>query len=110
MSVKNKVQAITASVINVNTFTGIFLPINPAGLPEACFSLHIVNDSDQKIAISFDGINEQVIMIEDSEREFSFQNFSQPNNQVCLMPAGTVVWVKGLVGTGFVSLSGFYQI
>lgn len=106
---KNTVQAIPIALINAATFAGAYLPINPGGLPEACFSLRILNDSDQNIVISFDGVTDHFVMLDNSVIELPFQNFSQPNNQTCLMALGTVVYVKANVGTGAVTLSGFYQ-
>jgi hypothetical protein len=106
---KNIVKAIPIAVVDAATFAGTYVPINPLGLPEACFSLRILNDSDQNLVISFDGIVDNFIMLDNTEIFLPFQNFSSPNNHVCQMPVGTKIYVKALAGTGFVSLSGFYQ-
>lgn len=107
---KNTVKAIPVEIILASTFDDTLLPMNaPGGLPKACFSLHVLNDSDQDIIVSFDGVTNQIIILANTERELSFQNFSRPNNQVALMAKGTIIYVRAPVGTGAVTVSGFYQ-
>ena len=38
---------------NLSTITDHFLPINPLGLPKACYYLKIANDSNYPVAISY---------------------------------------------------------
>jgi len=107
---KNKVLPILLSLIDSSTFTGAYQAINPTGLPNACFEILIINDSNRDIGISFDGTTDHLFLPENQRLEFNFQTNAQPQNNTAQLALGTVVYVKGnAAGTGFVALSGWYQ-
>lgn len=109
MSVKNIVKAIPLTSINSTTFFGAYLPINPTGLPQACFLIRIYNNSGVDVTISYDGSTDNDIIPHGTSEQLNFQTNSQPNNQVALLAKGTIVYVRGTVSTGLVYLAGYYQ-
>lgn len=107
---KDRVKPLDITSRNSNTLTaGTLRVINEDGLSGPCFMIRITNASNQSIVISYDGVTDHDVLLDDSVLEVNFQNNSRPGNQVALLPTGTKVWVKGTAGTGFIYLSGFYQ-
>lgn len=111
MAVRNSVSAIAMGSINSAGFTGAYQLISAAGgLPQACFLLRFVNDSDRIVTISYDGATDNDIIPIDAHFELNPQSNSQPNNFICLFPKGQKVYVKGAAGgTGLIYLAGYYQ-
>lgn len=110
MAVKNAVKAvemffISSAIIESDEYTAI----NSGGLPSACFLLRIVNDSDQGVLVSYDGVTDHDFVPQDKTLQLPFQSNSQPNNNVALIPKGTVVYVKGTAGDGDIYVAAYYQ-
>lgn len=109
MSVKNTVKAIPLTSINSTGVTVTYAAINATGLPNACYIVRINNDSTENITISFDGINDHEFLATTETLQLTFQGNPQPNGYYAVLPVGTVLWVKGTTGTGFIYLSGYYM-
>ncbi len=115
MAVKNQVKAILMTSIDATTFTGAYLPINPLGLPNPCFLIRIINNSNMPITISYDQTipsdakSDADFLPANEELQLNFQTNSQPSNWWANLQQGTIVYVKGAVGTGKVYLVGYYQ-
>jgi hypothetical protein len=111
MAVKNSVSAIPLTSVSATTFNGVsYMPINPNGLPNSCFSFTIINHSSVDITISYDGgTTPHDFIPSNSSSFFPLQSNAQPNTTIANMAKGTVVSVLGANGTGSVYLSGFYQ-
>jgi hypothetical protein len=110
MAVKNIVLPIVMTNINSTTVIATYLPINPTGLPHACFMIRIINASNAAITISYDGTNDHDFLAANtSTPELEFQTNSQPNNLIAKLAQGTIVYVKGTAGVGNVYLTGWYQ-
>ncbi len=110
MSVKNTVNAvemffIASGVIESDEYTAI----NSGGLPFACFLLRIINDSDEGVLVSYDGVTDHDFVSQNQTLQIPFQANSQPNNHVALIPKGTTVYVKGTAGDGDVYVAAYYQ-
>lgn len=110
MAVRNTIAAIPMTSIESTTVTGTYAVINAGGTPQACFLIRIINDSDEDVTVSYDGVNDADYIPTMTSIQLPLQTNSQPNNNVALLTKGTQVWVKGTMGTGYVYLSGYYSI
>jgi hypothetical protein len=112
MSVKNIVKAIPASQAAYGVIQGTFNPINPAGLPQACFLLRVINGTNEPIDISYDDVDQHDYLPAGQTLNLNAQTNSQPQNQAALVPIGTIVYIRYSVGapsSGDVYLAGYYQ-
>jgi hypothetical protein len=107
MPVKNAATPIPLTSIDSTAVTDTYQAINTTGLPFPCFSINILNDSDEDITVSFDGVNDHEYIVSDFDRDILFQTNAQPTNSVALLPQGTKIYVKGTAGTGYIYLSGW---
>lgn len=110
MSVKNVVKALPITSFDSADILITYQPININGFGEAPFLVRINNDSNQDVAISFDGTTDNEYVVMNSDITFNFLSGMQPNAQVPCFPKGTVVYVRGLsAGTGRIYLSAYYM-
>lgn len=110
MSVGDRIKAIPMVTFDTATLAGAYLPINPAGLPQACSSVTVRNDSNRVLAISYDGVTQHDILPDGEILGFMpAQILSQPTNNRCLWPKGLRIYVSAAAGIGNVYLTGFYQ-
>lgn len=110
MPVKNSIRPIPLTSVSATTFNGTdYMPINPGGLPNACFYFTIINNSSGNVLVSYDGITAHDFIPSASSAPYPIQTNSQPNTFIANLAKGTIVYVLGSVGTGDVYLSGFYQ-
>lgn len=110
MAMKNIVQAIPMSTFGGGALLpGVYQPINPGGLPQACFLIRIVNNTDEEISISYDGTTGHDTLQANTYEQLNFQTNSNVYSSWALMPKGTVVYVEGDVATGNVYLVGYFQ-
>jgi hypothetical protein len=107
MGVKNTVSAIPLGAIAANTFTGAYQLIG--GLPQACFMLRFINNTSEDVIISYDGVNDNDVVIHDTTTQIPVQTNSQPNNFTCLFAKGLTIYVKAANGTGEFYVAGYYQ-
>lgn len=105
---QDTVKALVLTSIASSTVTGTYQPINPNGTEAACFLLRIINDSDESITISYDGINDNEFLLANTFYDIATQTNSQPNARFALFAKYTKVYVKGSAGSGSVYLSGYY--
>lgn len=103
------VHAIPQATISSTIVFAGFQPINPNGLPEACFKLRITNASNQTIIISYDGENDNDVVLAGQFIEVTTPINTLPNSRGALFALGTIVSVRGIVGVGTIYLSGYYQ-
>lgn len=109
---KSFVRAIELTEIDAATLDGNYSAINPDGLPNACFLIRIINDSNITIVISYAEETDQDVLLPNTTLQLNLQNNSSPNGYVALMAKGTIVSVRsasGLAGVGAVDLIGYYQ-
>ena len=110
MSYKNKVLPIPLTSIDSATFTGSYQLLSATdGIANPCIMLHIANNSNVSITISYDGTNDHDFLLSDTDRELNFQSNANPQNFAASLAQGTKIYVKGSAGIGLVYLSGFYQ-
>lgn len=109
MSAQSKISAIPLTTFSSASVSGSYQAINSGGLPKACSIVYIVNNSNQPITVSYDGINDHDYVRAGSDRELLIQTNAQPNVFLALMAQGTVVYIKGTAGTGTIALAGYYQ-
>lgn len=106
---KNIIKNIPLQSIDSSTFTGNYQVLS-AGLPQACFLVRIVNNSDRDITISYDGSNDHDFIAQKTTLQLPIQANSQPASFVANIRQGTPLYVKGTAGgTGLVYLAGYYQ-
>lgn len=110
MSLKNSVKAIPLTSILGTAVTSSYKPINATGLPESCFQIHIFNNSDTDVTVSYDGTTDNEFLPHGLTVPREFQSNLQTTNTAGLISRGTVVYVKGSAGsTGSIYLSGYYM-
>ena len=106
---RNVVKPIVMTDIESTGVSAAYAAINASGLPFPCFYLLINNDSTEDVTVSMDGVNPHFYVPTMTQLAINAQTNNQPSNHVAQWAAGTVVWVKGTTGTGFIYLSGLYQ-
>jgi hypothetical protein len=106
---KNCVKAITMTALDTATLASAYKAINSAGLSESCILLHITNDSDTDLTVSYDGTTAHDYVRAGTRMDLNLQTNALPNGKVSQFAKGTVVYVKSAAGTGSVYLSGYYQ-
>jgi len=109
MKAKNSVHAIRKVSIDVSTFTGTedFLAINDEGLPDACFILRMVNDSDTDCIISYSGIHAHDYIPAGENLQIMVPDWAPDRANFAL---GTIVYAAGeQQGTGRLHLIGYYR-
>ena len=110
MSVQDKIKAIPMVTFNTATLAGAYLPINHLGLPHACSTITVMNESNVDLAVSYDGITQHDILFNGDRLGYMpSQILSQPTNNKCFWPKGTKIYVSSAAGVGNVYLTGFYQ-
>lgn len=106
---KNIIKAIELTHINSAAFTGAYQAINPTGLPNACFLIRIINNSNKSITVSYDGVTDQDFIIAGATFQLPIQSNALPNNYIANIKQGTIVYVKAAAGAGLVYLAGYYS-
>lgn len=111
MAIANNILPLPLSSIDAGTFTGFFMPIDPNGLPQPCFSLRIVNRSSSDIFICYgdEGKTEHSYLGAWSVLEWDFQANNSPSSCRTSLKKGIVLSVKGNVGKGYVYIGGWYN-
>jgi len=110
MAFQNKVLPIPLTSIDSATFTGAYQLLSGAGgLTNPAIMLHIANNSNVGVTISYDGSHDHDFLIAGQQRELEFQTNRSPQNYVSVLAQGTKVYVKGAAGAGLVYLSGWYS-
>lgn len=107
MAVRNSVAAIQLGAINANVFNGAYQLIG--GIPQACFMLRFINNTDEDVLVSYDGVTDNDVVVHGTTVQLEPQTNSQPNNYICVFPKGLTIYVKGANGTGEFYVAGYYQ-
>lgn len=108
MNAKNAVKAIVVTTIDVSTFTGVddFLPINATGLPESCYYIKLINNSNTDANISYDGVNANDFITDGGKIDIYGSIASTYRSNFA---KGTIVYAAGAQqGTGTIYLIGYY--
>lgn len=110
MSQKNyitpiKLRGVDTAGIAIDTWT-VF---TGSGLEGSCFFLRITNASDTDVFISYDGVNAHEYLTADDRININFQSNSSPAGYVSKLRKGSLLYVRGVAGTGLVYLSGYYN-
>ncbi len=110
MAYKNKVLPIPLSSADSAAFAGAYVLLSgAAGITNPCIMLHIANNSNVSVTISYDGVNDHDFLLANSDRELNFQSNANAQNWGASLAQWTKIYVKGAAGIGSVYLSGFYQ-
>jgi len=105
---QNSVKPLLLSSMLSSAVTGMYAPLNGIGFAHPPFFFTITNASNQPILISYNGIDDHDFLAANTSFDFPTQSNSQPNAQVALFPKNTIVYIKGVAGTGSIYLSGYY--
>ncbi len=111
MAYKNFVKAIPLKSLASTSFGSSYTLVTAStGIPNPCFMLKIVNNSDQDVTVSYDGTNDHDFVPTKVTTELKSGDVNQPNNYTTIWAQGTQVWVKGTAGmAGSVYVVGYYQ-
>lgn len=107
MAVRNSISAIALAAVNANTFNGTYQLVG--GIPHACFMLRFINNTNEDVLISYDGVTDNDVIVHGTTAQIESQTNSQPNNFTCLFPKGMQIWVKAANGAGEFYIAGYYQ-
>ncbi len=111
MAVKNSVNAIELFGLSSAVMdTDEYQSISDTGLPFPCFLVRIINNSDEDVTVSYDGVTDNDFIPQGTTLQLPLQTNSQPNNNIALIAKGTKVYLKGSPGSGDVYLAGYYQM
>lgn len=105
---QNTVKALVLSAFDSASLTQDYQLMNGGGFAESPFMIFITNDSDEAITISFNGVDDNEYVKAGETKPIPAQSNSQPNANVALWSKYTLVFVRGLAGTGTIALSGYY--
>ena len=105
---KDFIEAIELKSVDTSTISAIMW-VGFDELEEACSMIRITNNSDTDVIVSFNGIDENEIVMNGTTVKLDFQTNSAPNNKVSKLKKGTVAYLNGTAGTGLVYLSGYYN-
>lgn len=106
----NFVETVQLSTFNSSGLTGAYQSINGNGLSNDVKILRIVNDSDQAITISYNGVNDSDIILSKSSETFEFQANAQevPGGAgIKYVRKGQIIYAKGTAGTGNIYVGGY---
>lgn len=107
---KNSVQAMPMISYDTSLLSGSYVLFTPAaGIAQSLSLVRFINNSSKDITISYDGTTDHDFVPTLITNVLPFQNISAPNNNLCMMPKGTKVWIKGSAGTGDFYMAGYYQ-
>lgn len=106
--VSNVINAIEMKNLDSSTFTGVYLPIT-TGVPKPVCLLRIINASNIPVTVSYDGVTAHDYVRAGTETTLYFQASNQPTNSVSVLRKGTIVYIKGGAGVGYIYLAGYYQ-
>jgi hypothetical protein len=82
-----------------------YVAINPLGLPESCFKVIIVNDSNVGVTISYDGANAADYIRADSDRVIECVS-----DEYVWSAKGQKYYISGAgAGVGYVYVVGYYR-
>ncbi len=110
MAATNIVKAIPLTSILSSALSGTYQAINSTGLPNACFLIKIINNSDEDITVSYNGSTDNDFIPKATVFQLPAQSNAQPNNYIAKFAIGTKVYVKGSAGmSGSIYLAGYYQ-
>lgn len=98
-SYKSRVFAIPSTSIAIGA---AYAPINPLGLPYACYMLRITNASNAIITISYDGVTDHDWVLTANTEQLWIDDMT-------LYAKGLIVYAKG-AGAGSVYVSGYYKV
>lgn len=107
---KNRIVALILKSIGSSTISSSYQAINPNGAEGPCFMLRIANLSDTAVTVSYDGTNDNEVVLSNETLNISTNSVGVPAGRVALFPIGQKVYVKGSAGTGTIYLSGYYQL
>ena len=106
---KNYIQAITALTIDSATLTGGYDLFDPAGLPEACSIIRVINASNATVGLSYDAAHINEFLPIGGILQIDFQTNARPNNKSAQLAKGTPVSLIGAPGVGTIYFIGYYQ-
>ncbi len=108
---KTRISAIPLTIIDSVDMPLAYIPGDPeseAVLPQACVFIRIVNNSNQPVFISYDGITDNEYVPSGTQFNFPIQSVSVPVNNLALMAKDTNINFRGTNGTGTITVSGYY--
>jgi hypothetical protein len=106
---QTSVKAIPRIDFNAAGLSPAWTPINTTGLPAACFTLMLYNNSNINIEVSYDGVDAHDFMYADTSLPLFAQLNSQPNAKEALWSKGMIIYVKATgAGIGTIRCSGYY--
>jgi hypothetical protein len=112
MSFTNRIHAIPMATLDGNSLNiNSWVRINPTGLLQPCFIIRIINDTDQDISISYDGVNAHDFIQAGATLELSPNPQMHSNNNTSLFHRDLIVYALGATtANGNVYLSGYFNI
>lgn len=108
MALKNTVKAVPLASRNANTFNNTFQLVTT--LPQACFLVRIINNSNTLVEVSYDGATAHDIAAAGAILQLQVDTPNQVNSEGARFALGMTIYVLGAAaGIGFIDVAAYYQ-
>lgn len=104
----NFVASMEMQSFNIAGLAAGFTAVDVDGIESHLLILRIINDSNKAVIVSYDGVTDHDIIPAGTNVTYNLQSNSEPQNWVYQLKEGTVFWVRGAAGAGFIYFSGWY--
>lgn len=104
----NFVASIEMQSFNVAGLAAGFAAVDVDGIESHLLVLSILNNSNTPVIVSYDGVTDHDIIVAGERVVYNLQSNSEPQNWVYQLKEGTVFYVRGVAGAGFIYFSGWY--
>ena len=105
-----RVQAIPLTTISSAILQAlVYTPINGLGLPNPCFLVRVINNSNQSITISFGGETDSDIVPANSTLDIATPINTLQNSLGAQFSKGTIIYARGTAGVGSIGVAGYFQ-
>lgn len=110
MAFKNVIKAIPLTSVASASIPMGYGAINSSGLPNSCFCLKIINNSDADVTVSYNGSTDNDFVPKGTIAPLPPLYTAQTGTLGAMFPQGLIVYIKGTAGmSGSVYLAGYYQ-
>lgn len=104
----NFVRSIDAQEFDTAILDAAYLIANSFEVEGSISILHIFNDSNTSVIISYDGVNDHDVIPLLTGVTYNLQSNASPQNFEYKIKKGSRVYVRGTAGVGNIYFSGWY--
>ena len=110
MSQRNWVYPLVLTSVNTAAIAAdTWTAFDAGGIEADCFMIRITNDSDTDVYISWNAADDHEYIPAGDTIEVNFQANASPPGYIAKIKKGSILYVQGVAGTGYVYLAGYYN-